>query len=244
MGGQRKKFLNPQHPSVMKPISISRPLRRGFTLVEILIVLALIAMLMFFTVPGLKDVFRGSKLTSLADQLTSDLAIARQTAIRENVPVEVRFYKFHDVNNNNEERYLAYQCFTLRQDLNKPSDYTAERIARPVFEKIRYVPQGVILLDSVQWSSILSDAKIRKKTDIVRGVVPGEQETQVEYRSFIITPEGETNLDRSGAKHWYISLVNEIEVRKAANIEAIKPKNFVCLQIDPFTANVRRYQPN
>lgn len=230
----------------MKPLSKipARRLPRGFTLVEILVVLALIGMLLFLTVPGLKDVFKGSKLTTTADQIANDLSVARQLAIKENVPVEVRFYRFPDANAKNELRYAAYQCYSLRQDLNTPSDYTTERIARPVFEKMRYIPSGVVLLDSVQWSTVLSDAKVRKDTEIVRGLVPSEKETQAEYRSFIITAEGETSLDHSGSKQWYLTLVNEQEVQKAQNLESIKPNNFICLQIDPYTANTRRYQPN
>ena len=228
----------------MKTPTAPRLRPRGFTLVEVLVVLALIGMLLFMTVPGLKDVFKGSKLTSTADQFANDLSLARQAAIKENTPVEVRFYKFHDVNAKNEERFAAYQFYSLRQDLNTPSDYTTERIAKPVLEKMRYIPAGVVLLDSVQWSTILTDSKIRKDTELVRGLVPGEKETQAEYRSFIITPEGETSLDRSGAKHWYLTMVNEQDVQKAQNLESIKPANFICLQIDPFTSNVRRYQPN
>ena len=217
---------------------------RGFTLVEVLVVLALIGMLLFMTVPGLKDVFKGSKLTATADQFANDLALARQAAIRENTPVEVRLYRFPDPNAKNEERFAAYQFYSLRQDLNTPSDYTTERIARPVLEKMRYIPAGVVMLESVQWSTILTDAKIRKDTELVRGLVPGAKETQAEYRAFIITPDGETSLERSGAKHWYLTMVNEQDVQKAQNLESIKPSNFICLQIDPFTANVRRYQPN
>ena len=67
----------------MKPPSKfpHRSLPQGFTLVEILVVLALIGMLLFMTVPGLKDVFKGSKLTTTADQIANDLSLARQLAI-------------------------------------------------------------------------------------------------------------------------------------------------------------------
>jgi uncharacterized protein (TIGR02596 family) len=225
----------------MKIFISPSPLRRAFTLVEILIVLAIIAMLLFFTVPGLKDVLRGSKLVTAADQLASDIGIARQTAIKEGTPVEVRFYKYRNPDAKNQERFSAYQCFRLRQDLNSPSDYTKDRIAVPVFEKVKFIPQGVVLAEVAEWSPILTDEKMHNDRERVRGLIPGEKDTEAQYYSFTINPEGETNFDRTGAKQWYISLVTE---KDYYNAPAIKPDNFIVLQIDPFTSNVRRYQPN
>lgn len=221
-----------------------RKVRRGFTLVEILIVLALIAMLLFFTVPGLKDVLKGSKLTSASDQIAGDINLARQTAIKDSVPVEVRLYKFRDPSAKDEERFAAYQCFRLVQDLNTPFDYTTPRIAKPLFEKVKTIPQGVVLVEAELWSPLVTDDKMKQDRERVRGIVPGERDTEAQYFSFIITPEGETNLDRSGAKQWYITLVTENEYQKAPDPMAMRPSNFITLQIDPFTANVRRYAPN
>ncbi len=217
---------------------------RAFTLVEILVVLAIIAMLLFMTVPGLTDVLKGSKLTGTADQIITDMGIARQTAIKENVPVEVRFYKYRNPDAKNQERFSAYQCYRLRQDLNTPSDYTADRVAVPVFEKVHTIPQGVVIVDAKQWSPVITDDGMHQDRERVRGLIPGERDTECTYFSFIITPEGETSLERSGAKQWYMTLVTETEYQKASDPVAIKPNNFITLQIDPFTANVRRYQPN
>ena len=220
--------------------------RRGFTLVEVLVVVALIGMLLAMTVPGLKDIMKGSKLTAAADQMMGDLNLARQTAIKESVPVEVRLYKFSDPNAQNEQRFAAYQCFKLSQDLNKPSDYTTERISQPVFEKVKTIPQGVVLVESKQWSPLLTEESLKKEEnrERVRGLVPGQRDTEAEYRSFIISPEGETSLDRSGAKQWYLTLVTEAEFQRAPDATALRPHNFIMLQLDPYTANVRRYQPN
>ena len=218
--------------------------RPGFTLVEILVVLALIAMLLFFTVPGLKDVLKGSKLTSTADQLVADLGLAKQTALKEGLPVEVRFYKFRDPAARNEERFSAYQCYKLKQDLNSPSDYTKARIPVPVFEKVKTIPQGVVLVAAEQWSPLLTNDKMHQDRERVRGLISGEKDTEAAYYSFIISPEGETSLDNTGAKQWYMTLVTENEMQKAPNPAALRPNNFITLQVDPYTANIRRYQPN
>jgi len=219
--------------------------RRAFTLVEVLVVIALIAMLLFLTVPGLKDVMKGTKLTTAADQIIGDLNLARQTAIKESIPVEVRFYKFFDPAQK-EQRFGAYQCFKLAQDLNKPSDYSTERIPKAVFEKVKMIPQGVVLVESPQWSPLVTDESMKKddNRERVKGLVPGERDTEAEYRSFIISPAGETSLDHTGAKQWYFTMVTEAEFQKAPDPTALRPKNFIMLQVDPYTANVRRYQPN
>jgi uncharacterized protein (TIGR02596 family) len=225
----------------MKAAFFPPPRRQAFTLVEILIVLAIVAMLLFYTVPGLKDVLRGSKLVTAADQIAADIGIARQTAIKEGVPVEVRFYKFRNPEAKGEERFAAYQCYRMRQDMNSPSDYTKERIALPVFEKLRFIPQGVVLAEVPEWSPLITDQKMKTDRERVFGLVSGERDTEAQYLSFTINPEGETNLDRSGANQWYISLVTEKDYH---NAPAIKPDNYIVLQVDPYTANVRRYQPN
>ena len=41
-----------------------------------------------------------------------------------------------------------------------------------------------------------------------------------------------------------VTLVTENEMQKAPNPAALRPNNFITLQVDPYTANIRRYQPN
>jgi hypothetical protein len=109
---------------------------------------------------------------------------------------------------------------------------------------VKSSPQGIVLVDAEQWSPVLTDEEMKQERERVVGLVAGERDTEAEYRSFIISPEGQTNLDRTGAKQWYISIVTEAEFQRAPNPAALRPNNFITLQIDPYTANVRRYQPN
>ena len=222
----------------------------GFTLVEVLVVLALISLLMFFTVPGLKDVLKGSKLTQASDQIFQDMAIARQTAIKENVAVEVRFYKYPDPDSISSTQgepitYSAYQIFRLKQDAERPTQYAAPRIAIPVMPQIRKIPGGVALVDSAKWSPLLKNAIMMEKQENVMGLVVGQRDTPADYVSFIIGPDGETSLDKSGAQQWFITLVQEEELRRSSsNPENLQPNDFIMMQLDPFTANMRLYSPN
>lgn len=232
----------------MKTPARTRP-TAGFTLVEVLVVLALISMLMFFTVPGLRDVMKGSKLTQTSDQILQDLSIARQTAIKDNTAVEVRFYQFPDpdgVSGQNGEpmTFGAYQIFKLKQDAERPTQYSAPRIPIAILPQIRRIPQGTALIDSPKWSPLLSNPNMVKKQETVLGLVAGQRDTQAQYVSFIISPDGETSLDKSGAQQWFITIVSDEEIRKAGQPDNMQPSNFIMMQVDPFTANMRIYQPN
>ncbi|MEE2724274.1 MAG: prepilin-type N-terminal cleavage/methylation domain-containing protein, partial [Verrucomicrobiota bacterium] len=69
---------------------------KGFTLIEVLVVLSIIAVIVAFTIPAMAPALKGSKLRQSADQLEALLARAHQKAITENSPVEVRFFRFED----------------------------------------------------------------------------------------------------------------------------------------------------
>lgn len=67
----------------------SRP--GGFTLVELLVTLAVLAILLALAVPSFNDLIDRSRLTSAADTLYADLQFARSEAIRNNQNVVVGF---------------------------------------------------------------------------------------------------------------------------------------------------------
>ena len=93
---------------------------RGFTLIEILVVLAIIAVIVTFTVPNLEPVLKGSKLKQAADDLERALANAQQVALTQNHPVEVRFFRYNDPDSPGSEEYFrsyqAVQVITSAED--------------------------------------------------------------------------------------------------------------------------------
>ena len=217
----------------------------AFTLVEVLVIRALLSLLLFMAVPGLKGTTASSKLGQTADQFVQHMAIARQTAIKENTPVEVRLYKYNNtgIAGNKVNSYSAWQMYRKRQDMNDPTNYSLPLVNIPVLENIAKVGTGIALADSKRWSSLVDDDSIDKGRELIRGLVPGVRETEAEYKSFIIAPDGSTNLDRSGVKQWYVTFVDDLELRKSNSPEEMKPSNFVTIQIDPYTAGTRWFQP-
>lgn len=223
------------------------PARKAFTLIEILVVLAIISLIMFFSVPNMGEIIQGSKLTQAGDQLKYDLALAQQTAVKDNLTVEVRFYQYRQPDGTAEDAnksFTAYHMFSLIPDSEKPSDPRAERILAPI-GKIKKLPIGVVIPANATWSSLVSSSSIANGSQEVFGLVPTEKITSATYRSFQINPDGSTNLETSGATQWYVTLIDSTEITRAgSSLDSLAPNNYICIQVDPFNGGTRWFQPN
>lgn len=220
---------------------------RGFTLVEILVVLAIISVIMFFAMPNLQQVVKGSKLVQAGEQLRGDLALAVQTAAKDSIPIEIRFYRYNDPEltiSSNGKLFTAYGIYRLLPDLDKPSDPTAPRILDPLI-KIKKLPAGVGIPEDALLSPLVANENIPTASEEVRGLIPTQRRTEAIYRAFQLTTDGGTNLDKSGRQQWYVTLVDTDEIeRNGGSVNNLTPKNYVTLQIDPFNASIRWFQPN
>jgi prepilin-type N-terminal cleavage/methylation domain-containing protein len=70
----------------------------GFTLIEMLVTLALIAALMFFSIPALLPVIHQSKLTGIANEVKALMFLARLNAIKNSTQAVVRIIPADAVN--------------------------------------------------------------------------------------------------------------------------------------------------
>ena len=65
------------------------------------------------------------------------------------------------------------------------------------------------------------------------------QDTTADFVAFRIRPDGSLNLPAK--KRWFMTFYNREEVLKG---QETQPSDYVCLQVNPYTCDVRWYHPN
>ena len=115
----------------------------GYSLVELLVVMAIIAILATLAAPSIVGVFQGSSISQAGQMIQDQLASYRQLALADNCTVEVRFYQFQDPNIPNDPTagyYRAIQAFKVVQNAGTLGTYTKT----PLTKALR-VPVSVII---------------------------------------------------------------------------------------------------
>jgi prepilin-type N-terminal cleavage/methylation domain-containing protein len=90
--------------------------RKGFTLVELVVVMALIVLLASIAAAVVPGILRDEKVTQGANLLQGMLLTARMRAVRDNVPCGVRLYQSTDPNGNTVSSEAAY--------ITQPTDFS------------------------------------------------------------------------------------------------------------------------
>nr|WP_156345341.1 Verru_Chthon cassette protein D [Verrucomicrobium spinosum] len=91
--------------------------RQAFTLVELLVVIAVMALLMALAGLTVPASMATQQLGGMARQLAADLEHAALLAQKESVPVEVRFYRYQEKEGLGGEEYRAIRLPRSRDGL-------------------------------------------------------------------------------------------------------------------------------
>ncbi len=212
--------------------------KTAFSLIELLVVMAVIGIIAAFAVPAANTMLRGTQMTQATQMLVDQMSLARQQAISRSRSIEVRFYRYADnevpgetAGDSTTGKFRAVQLFEI---LNNGS-------AVPI-DKVQALPSSIIYSYSGSpdgLSSILESSAtvLRKPTPqdplLARGI-----ENHYDFVSFRFLPDGSTNL--VATQTWCVTLIGLNDRLEAANTP---PANFFTLQLDPVNGSGRGFRP-
>jgi len=215
----------------------ARVLRRGaraFTLIELMVVVAVIALVTSAVAPMVFSSMMANKITSAGESLTGTLSYAHQLAVSGNQEIEVRFYSYEDSSAPGSAR--GYRAVALVRASGNTAGAGRTALGQQLGETF-YLPSGVVISQGSKLSPPLTHITATPdREDIIKKAGVSD------YRAFHFLPDGGTNLDTLGIAPnlCYFTLAEDKPADKAGDDV---PKNFYTIQIDPITGRVVPYRP-
>jgi len=228
----------PRSLMVTQPSPLSARRVGAFTLIEMLVVVAIIALIVAAMAPLVFGSLAASRLTAAGEIMAAQISFARQRAVSANEEIEVRFYSYDDPEAGGNQ--ITINAMGIYKTTLEATGGVANPEPIPVGE-IYYLPTGVVVGATQVMSRLL--AKAQPELDSTKQIL----KAQATFRAFRFLPDGSTNiLQILGAEEGetqfyaqsYLSLVED-----RFNDSADVPKNFFAIQIDPSTGRVTSYRP-
>lgn len=211
--------------------------RRGFSLIEMMIVLTVLGILFAVSAPNLFTMMQATSLTSEGSFLRNQLTQAQQKALSQNADVEVRFFKMADESSAElEEKFRGFQYY----------QFNAAGELVPVSKFYRIRPPVVI---SESFSTLLrpgdnkdGDAQefgFLAPVDGRAKIPTGGEDLIADYVSFRFRPDGSTDLPgKAGGDTWYLTLL-----QGSGADDRTLPENYFTIQVDPFNGRIGVFRP-
>ncbi len=199
-------------------------LRDGFTLLELLVVMAIFAFLASMIVPSFNNLIGGSSLTRAGQELNETFNLARQEAMARNRQVEFRLIKMPGA--GNVLRYRGAQAWVKRNDYDV-------KFSVPLSKAVMF-PNGVIISESATLSPILQATALTTGTNSIGKAVYSSLNLR------ILASGAPTSALPSTSS--YLTLVKERPGDASAPTDTV-PANFYSIFINPVTGEVSTFQP-
>ncbi len=191
---------------------------QGFSLVELLAVVAIMAIMLTLAGMSFNRIGEATSLTTASDLVSADLALAVQDAHARNRPVEFRIYP---------EATPAAVAIVVPGSAGGNTTYPF---------RISFLPQNVTMETATDFSSLL-----RSSGGVSTGTEPSSAPAPIrgnKYFGFKIGADGRTSLAVAD-EPWTLTFRN----RNAKPVNDRPAENFITLLVDPLTGSVRTFQP-
>ena len=203
--------------------------RKGFSLIELLAVMAIIVILLAFVAPAALSIVKGNKMTQASEVVGGQLTLARQTALTRNKPVEVRFYQYADsevpgesITDPSTWHFRAIQAFEV----------VKTGIVTPLHE-VRQLPSGIILDSGSNLSSLLHSPSPAKGRDPIPRVGLDYRYSTIRFR-----PDGSVAKSTT-SEGWFMTLHSLVDGDQLTS----PPANLVTFEIDVFNGALKTFRP-
>ncbi len=198
----------------------------AFSLIEILSTLAIISILIGFSLPKFFAMQENARLSQAADNVIDQIRLARIEAATLNRPAAVVWIDQKNVDSNTHKRFIQIQRFIQSPYRKTQDDFSFI----PMSKKIT-LPQAILIHPEAEWSSLLQ--KRTSDVDYIEGI-------KGDYRMIIIYPSGRTSYDlydsEGNPSEVFLTLVSEDELLLT------KPKKIITITIDPLTSVARQWR--
>lgn len=196
----------------------------GFSLVEMVIVVAIVTMLIAVATPYTLGALQAANLTSAGDTLMQKIAVAQQRSLTENRPVGLDFYYYTEDN--------IKGCHAIQLISYNPADNQAAPLEPPVYLN----KQSVVLVEGAL-SPMFSTNQTATSTGMAT-LNPFQSLGATFYR-IIFYPNGATSL-RTPLRTAYVTLISTKSYQEDL---ATAPPDYYTVQIDPVTGRGHSYRP-
>jgi uncharacterized protein (TIGR02596 family) len=221
------------------PLRKSPVSNRAFTLIEMLVVMAIVVILGALAIPLVQGTSRAYQLDATGQLMINQLALARQNALTSNHMVEVRFYQLPDYNQSSTGPISVYRGMQCFEEGDPTVSGSVTLTALTPLSKPAFFPAPVVLSTINNVSPLLSPAPAPpSSTD---PMLPNYQ-ANYKYSSFHFKPDGSTDLTNNPTTGLPLNSVTLVLENDKA-VTGSLPNNYETLQVDPAIGTVRRFLP-